>query len=223
MKYILKNTKETDKKVKEAKYKRIIGLIVPIVIVIGHVNPLFGLTIFGCMLGALLLSLYKGRIWCGKMCPRGAFLDAYISLLSKNKKIPKIMKAKWFKISIIILLLFLMTINFIRSNGNVLLFGECMVRLLLITTVIAIALGIIYKPRTWCSICPMGTLSGLIGKKNRSLLINKNNCVGCKLCNKKCLMEVKVYKYKDIGKVIDANCIKCGQCVNVCPKEALQQ
>jgi len=44
--------------------------------------------------------------------------------------------------------------------------GAIFVSICLITTIIAIILALIFKPRSWCAICPMGTLQEQIGKSN---------------------------------------------------------
>lgn len=37
--------------------------------------------------------------------------------------------------------------------------------MMLSMTVLGIAIGVVYKPRTWCAICPISTVSGEISKK----------------------------------------------------------
>jgi len=40
------------------------------------------------------------------------------------------------------------------------------------TTIIGLLLSYIYKARTWCAICPMGTLSSKVLRKQNTLVIN---------------------------------------------------
>ena len=42
--------------------------------------------------------------------------------------------------------------------------GAMFVRMCLVTTVGAIALGMLTQERAWCAICPMGTLQNLISR-----------------------------------------------------------
>ncbi len=51
----------------------------------------------------------------------------------------------------------------------------------MITTVIGVVLGLIYRPRAWCSLCPVGTLQQLIGGHRYRLSID-SSCSGCAVC-----------------------------------------
>ena len=47
--------------------------------------------------------------------------------------------------------------------------GLVIVRMIIATTVLTIGLGIVYQPRTWCLVCPMGTMAHYLAKlKSRS-------------------------------------------------------
>lgn len=45
--------------------------------------------------------------------------------------------------------------------------GAVFVVMCIVTTVIAIILGVSLKPRGWCVICPMGTLQNKLGRLSR--------------------------------------------------------
>ncbi len=49
-------------------------------------------------------------------------------------------------------------------------------RLLWIVSTGFIGLGIFYKPRTWCAVCPMGSFQG-VSSKNTYLLLVEDNCI----------------------------------------------
>ena len=201
-------------------FKLILVLILPTVIILGFIIPWMGFVIFGCMIMSLLLSLYKGRFWCGNICPRGIFLDIAISKISFNKKIPKVFKSNILKVIMIIILMTIMGLNIYLSHGDMKEIGEKLVYILFATTLLAILLGVI-NPRTWCSICPMGYLSGIIGRRIRPLHIFPHQCIDCNICAKKCKMNIKPNKYKKYYTISDTDCIKCGVCKEVCPKRAI--
>lgn len=54
-----------------------------------------------------------------------------------------------------------------NAGGNLVAIGLVFVRLVSLTTAIAIVLGYIYSQRTWCGFCPMGFLATLSIKARR--------------------------------------------------------
>ena len=75
--------------------------------------------------------------------------------------------------------------------------------------------------RTWCNtICPVGTLLGLLSR-NAWLkpVIDKEKCISCRKCERNCkaaAIDVKV------GQEIDySRCVVCGNCLELCDKDAL--
>ena len=50
------------------------------------------------------------------------------------------------------------------AENTLVAMGAVFVRMVLITTLAAFGLGITFIPRTWCGICPMGTLAAYIGR-----------------------------------------------------------
>ncbi|AZT91117.1 4Fe-4S binding protein [Caldicellulosiruptor changbaiensis] len=224
MEVLEKGLKKGNKKKTEAKklnYKPFVALLLPTVIIAGLFYPLMGLFAFVCMAGAVVLSFYKGRYWCYRFCPRGAFLDEFISKLSFQRSVPQILKSGFSKAFWVVFFMLMMALNVIRSGGDIYRFGKGVVLLLWLTSLLAIIGGILFKPRTWCIVCPMGTISGLVGKRKRPIEIDVSKCVQCKLCNKNCPMEIEVCSFKENGIVESINCIKCETCAKVCPKDAL--
>lgn len=52
------------------------------------------------------------------------------------------------------------------------------------------------------------------------VLINADKCIGCSICVKTCAANNIELKNKK-AKIISSDCIMCGQCTAVCPKEAI--
>lgn len=147
----------------------------PIIVIGGLFLPILGYLVFLMMLFFLTLSYFKGRFWCSHLCPRGAFLDLVLSKFSLQNKLPKIFfnnKFKWF---IFVIFMAFFILQFVLSQKNLFAIGFVFVRMCLITTIIAIILGIPFKERSWCVICPMGLLQGKIGslRKDRSQTTDK--------------------------------------------------
>ena len=111
--------------------------------------------------------------------------------------------------------------------GSFVTVGSVFVRMVLVTTLLGIFLGIFYNHRTWCVICPMGTLAYLVtGLKKahdrlKYVTFINNECFNCKLCSRYCPMGIDVSAYQKQGRVEDGDCLKCRVCVEKCPKQSL--
>ncbi|MDD5194393.1 MAG: 4Fe-4S binding protein [Candidatus Omnitrophica bacterium] len=144
--------------------------LLPLILIGGLFFPLLGYLVLLMMVFFLILSYFKGRFWCSHLCPRGAFLDLVLSKLSLRKKIPKLFLSEKFKWFFFAAFMIFFIMQLLISPKTLFAIGFVFVRMCLITTIIAVFLGIPIQTRAWCSICPMGTLQGKIStlKKNRS-------------------------------------------------------
>ena len=71
--------------------------------------------------------------------------------------------------------------------------------------------------------CPYGAIFG-IADQLAPLRIRVNDaCEGCGHCTAVCTSNVRVHEeVRDFGAVVDPACMKCLDCVSVCPKDALR-
>jgi len=198
-----------------------IGFI--LILILGWQYPLLGYFIPFCMLLGIVIGLGRGRKWCDWYCPRGSFYDALLRKVSLKKKIPAIFRNIYFRLTILTFLMLVMAYNLERSWPSPHKMGAFFVTLLTITTITGVLLAVIFHQRSWCMICPIGTLVNLTGKNKNPLKINSELCIGCKLCAKVCPVQLKPYLYKGKGieLVKERDCLKCGLCVSICPKKAL--
>ncbi|WP_010245021.1 4Fe-4S binding protein [Acetivibrio cellulolyticus] len=202
-------------------------LMLVIYCVVGMFYPLIGTAALICMLAPSIVAVFKGRMWCGNFCPRGSFNDRILSKFSLRNKVPGLLKATWFRLTFLILLMGAFAIQIVFAWGNIYEVSFVFVRMIIITTVITIILGVSYNQRTWCMICPMGTMAHYIAKlklfagKFRYIAFNKEKCVNCKVCTKNCPIGIDVLSHKSEGTVNDADCLKCKVCIEKCPKKSL--
>ncbi|RPF42578.1 4Fe-4S binding protein [Thermodesulfitimonas autotrophica] len=210
--------KEKEKQRKLRQSFTWVGL--PLVAVVGWFYPWIGFLLLGCMLGAVGVAVFRGRAWCDWMCPRGAFYDLFIRPLSRRKIIPAFLRSRAVRVFMLGLIFVMIGVQWYLAKGDGAAMGLALVRILTITTIAGIILGLIIHPRAWCHICPMGTLSYWLSKGKEPLFISQS-CVDCRACARICPMQLMPYKYRSDGIMGDNDCIKCGSCVAICPSRAL--
>ncbi len=94
--------------------------------------------------------------------------------------------------------------------------------LLSVTTGVGLFLGLSLHQRTWCYVCPIGTMSSWVGAKRRPLVMEKESCTECGLCAKLCPMQLVPHELKHAGHMsYRGDCLKCGLCIEACPQNAL--
>ena len=191
-------------------------------LLLGLIDLRFAVAAVICMLAPVVVSIFKGRFWCGNLCPRGNFYDNVVSKFSNKKNPPKFFKSYYFRAIILVFMMSMFTLGVKENWGNLYGIGMVFYRLIVVTTIIGIVLSLFYNHRTWCHFCPMGTMASIISKfrKSENVLKVSNTCVSCKVCEKKCPLGIVPYDYK--GDILShPDCIQCGKCVAACPRKAI--
>jgi hypothetical protein len=155
------------------KTKLIMIWFLPLIVIGGLFYPILGYLLVAMMAFFLPLSFFKNRHWCWHLCPRGAFLDVVLSKVSPNRPVPRIFVTHWFRWLIFVLLMGLLIYRLLANGGSLLAIGAIFVGICILTTVLAIILGLITRHRGWCIICPMGTIQEYIGKMSPLTKRNK--------------------------------------------------
>lgn len=205
-----------------------IWVILLIFCVGGLMYPAIGIAAIVCMLAPVVVAFFRGRAWCGSFCPRGSFSDSILTKISMGKYIPKVLKTAGFRVLFLVLLMSAFAVQLTFAWGDAVKVGTVFVRMILITTLLTLILGVVFKPRTWCTFCPMGTMASYVTRMKSSLkaarqvVFHKDRCINCRLCSKRCPMEIEVLEFKEEGSVVHPDCIKCGVCVQQCPRKALE-
>lgn len=218
------------------RYAWIVTLLVALV---GQFYPKLGLIVIFIMLGLTLTAFFKGRYWCGNICPHGSLFDRIFLPISANKRIPDFLKSRTTIGLVFIFFLF----NFGRKAlGIFSSWGDYdsldKLGLLFSTTYLMVfivggLLATLINPRSWCQICPMGTMqkaSHKLGTKlgvaprfeEKVTISDQDKCLSCGLCTKVCPFQLEPYKeWDDNNQFSHVDCIKCKTCVVYCPVDLL--
>ena len=71
--------------------------------------------------------------------------------------------------------------------------------------------------------CPYGGIFGVVDQLSPLRIRVNDDCEGCGHCTAVCTSNVRVHQeVRDYGAVVDPGCMKCLDCVSVCPKDALR-
>lgn len=183
-----------------------------IVLTLGFWYPIVGLSMLICMVSPLIVAIRRGRHWCGWICPRGSFFDKVMTKVSPNRSMPKWLSSQVTRYVILAALFGMMGYQLHAVWGDATKVGFVLWRLLGITTLVGIVLSLAYKPRSWCSICPVGTLSSAISRSQRKVVVGQG-CKSCGVCAKACPMALKPH----VDSTSQADCLGCQKCIAKCP------
>lgn len=191
----------------------------------------------------LLFGVLFGRLICGYACPFGLFQELFYKI-----KTPKIKKNVITRIlsylKYLILVVFVFVIPIIYAFREVPLPAFCKyicpagtieggVSLLAnkvndsyfsmlgpiftwkFVLLISFIVGTVFVFRLFCRFfCPLGALYGLFNRFSLfGIKLDMSKCTHCDLCVRSCKMDVK--------RVGDHECISCGECISVCPTNAI--
>lgn len=128
----------------------------------------FGILGIACMAAPMFQALRgRGKIHCSHYCPRGSLLGKFIKNISLGNDLPKWAKSKRAKNILLIFMITMFLISMYHANSlgfNLLKTGFALFRFMMASLIVGIAMGIIFKPRSWCQVCPMGHGTALIDK-----------------------------------------------------------
>ncbi|EYE87779.1 4Fe-4S ferredoxin [Fervidicella metallireducens AeB] len=144
-------------------------------IIVSFYNHIFGLFGIVCMTAPIYHALRgRGKIHCSKYCPRGSLLGKFLKYISLNRPLPNALRSKTAKNILLTLMATMLTFAMIHSGGNINKIAFSLFRFMTLSLIVGIIIGIIYKPRSWCQVCPMGHACDLIDKQIKGKTPNTN-------------------------------------------------
>lgn len=210
----------------------------------GDLSSAGPVSLFFCLLLAIV-SFWFGPLFCGRLCPAGAFSEFLGTLLPEKYQID------WHKYAPITTLRYGFFAGFLLAafSGFASFCAYCnyyafelfissiyssqllltSVSLLAVFFLTNIVFGLFTKGgRGYCNfLCPVGTASSLLHSIGQLLpgpfkmAVNKTACIGCGKCARSCPM--RTISLKQGRAVIDTNrCIVCGCCQVQCPVQAIR-
>jgi polyferredoxin len=103
-----------------SKIRRItpyLGMIVLIVSIGGIFYPKLGYILLLVFATLLIIAPFRGRWFCGNLCPRGSFVDFWLAPLSRRLVIPPFLRSMWIRIPIFIALMGFMIYRLLGTQG----------------------------------------------------------------------------------------------------------
>ena len=215
-------------------WKRYAWILVPVIGLGGLIYPLLGFAVLAIMVTLMMLGMLRGKYWCGNLCPHGSLFDVVLARYLPLKKIPSLFLSPVFRW---LFFFFFMLMFASRVSGAWQFLGEphfterlggvFVQQYLMLPTIGAVLLAVIFGPRTWCKVCPMGTMQILMYRLGTWLGINKNTdvqlelqnteaCRECAACARECPMQLAPYRDVE-SRGFDEECVKCSNCVYNCP------
>lgn len=199
--------------------------ILLIYLVVGYFYPVIGFLALICMIAPVSFALRRGRWWCGNACPRGSFYDRILSRYSPHRPIPAFVRSRGFRIFMVMFIFTMFGIQMYHAWGDWNAMGKVFWTIILITTIVGIILSFIYAPRTWCSFCPMGTLSSWVTPRSgnlpagyRRIFVGEKCTTRCKLCSAVCPMQLTPHESRNQEEgFLHPDCLKCSRCTIGCP------
>ena len=178
--------------------------------VLGSRNFKFSFYIIGFL---MMIGAFIGRFVCGWLCPFGLVQDLLYKIpgIKKIKKVIFDKQLRYLKYIILVVFVIIMplTLTNYAGDGN-----PWFCKLICPSGTLFAGIPLV----SFCKyLCPLGGIYGLFN--NYSLYkyeVDYDKCTKCGLCEKKCDMNVAAYKTPN-----SAECIRCGKCIEVCPKKAI--
>jgi ferredoxin-type protein NapH len=206
----------------------------PIVIMMGAAEGI----VSGSMLLFIvlfLLSLGVARLWCGWLCPMGAWQEICSPVMKYT------VKEGWrnrIKYGVTVIWLAMIAYTFSQAGGihavdpfygtvNGISITSLQV-LMIVGCIFAVIFIVAYFAgrRGFCHVfCPIAGLM-VAGRKIRNIFrwpslqlgADASRCTDCKTCSKECPMGLDVNGMVRQGKMENADCILCARCADTCPE-----
>ena len=150
-------------------YRYISLLFIITVAVGGYFQPLLGLAVPALILTALISNRRSSRYFCANLCPNGRVLSFSLSGVSGRRSLPRFLFSAQARRALCGFMIFCIVNLLVRSGGGVEQFARIFWAVYLLSIGISFAMGSWFKPRSWCAVCPVGTLQETLSSGGRRI------------------------------------------------------
>ncbi|MFA4824567.1 MAG: 4Fe-4S binding protein [Methanoregula sp.] len=185
-----------------------------------------------------ILSLFVARLWCGWLCPMGAWQEICSPVMKHTVQDGWRNRVKY---GVTVLWLAMLAYLFISAGGiraidpfystDHGLSITSLEPLIVVIIIFSIIFAVVYLAgrRGFCYIlCPVAALM-IVGRKIRNLIgwpalqlgADASRCIDCNKCSKECPMGLDVNSMVRKGEMENPDCILCANCADTCPKGAI--
>jgi hypothetical protein len=124
----------------------------------------FGLLGVICMTMPMYHAIRRrGKIHCSHYCPRGSILQKFLKKISFNNTLPVSIRKHGKKVLLTIMIM-LFSFSMYHAGLNIYRIGFALFRFMTASLALGVIMGFIFKPRSWCQVCPMGYATELLSK-----------------------------------------------------------
>lgn len=128
----------------------------------------FGLLGILCLTAPIYHALKgRGKIHCSHYCPRGSILQKFLKEISFNNALPLKVRKHGKKVLLPIMGI-LFSLSMYHAGPNINRIGFALFRLMTASLALGVVMGVIFKPRSWCQVCPMAYATELITKSKKA-------------------------------------------------------
>ena len=127
--------------------------------------PLVGLAVPALVLLAVISNAFKPNWFCSNACPRARTLGGFFRRVSRNRPTPKSLYTPQMQTVLCGALLFCSISQISRYWRDLPKLGLFFWSVCVISLVFAIAFALLYRPRSWYALCPVGTLQHSFRRK----------------------------------------------------------
>ncbi|NLV25560.1 MAG: 4Fe-4S binding protein [Methanomicrobiales archaeon] len=211
-----------------------IFFISPIILMMGAAEGIItGSMIFYILL--FFIALFAGRIWCGWLCPMGAWQEFWSPVIKRP------VAAGWrdlVKYGITVLMLITIVASFIAAGrikgidffygtvGGISVSSLDVLQIVVMIFISILVIAFIFGKRGFCHvICPIAgimiigrVIADRAGWSALRLSVQNDTCTGCRTCQKECPMGLAVPEMVRNNQMENPDCILCARCADTCPE-----
>jgi len=186
----------------------------------------FGGATLHYFIAQIIGPIFFGRGWCGWACWTMMIMDLFPWRKPTHGRVKYLGLLRYLHfVAVLVLVYILYYITDYGAEGHNVAELKWLVVGNAAYYLISILLAVVLKDnRAFCKyICPIPIPMKILSRF--SLLkqqINMDKCTDCGLCERDCLMDIKLLDYARLNqRVLSSECILCSTCINVCPTGAI--